>query len=159
MGRGLSQVQRAWTRISLLYERRLKAGEWSLRNARNIDRRVVTKSRLKMFGKSFVLSCDCVTHLPPHFTCGTILSLLHWLSSSFTVQSAGCLSTDSHTSHNDTEQSTIEASATLDGVTLTDPLIRWSPNECLQFDGRYQCLPIRWSGRLISLRNEHSIES
>jgi hypothetical protein len=29
-----------------------------------------------------------------------------------------------HTSHNDTEQSTIEASVTLDGVTLTDSLIR-----------------------------------
>jgi hypothetical protein len=27
----------------------------------------------------------------------------------------------------------------------------------LQFDGRYQCLPIRCSGRLISLHNEHSI--
>jgi hypothetical protein len=35
-----------------------------------------------------------------------------------------------HTSHKDTEQSTIEASVTLDGITLTDPLIRWSPNEC-----------------------------
>jgi hypothetical protein len=29
-----------------------------------------------------------------------------------------------HTSHKDTEQSTIEASVTLDGMTLTDPLIR-----------------------------------
>jgi hypothetical protein len=29
-----------------------------------------------------------------------------------------------HTSHKDTEQSTIEASITLDGVTLTDSLIR-----------------------------------
>jgi hypothetical protein len=28
-----------------------------------------------------------------------------------------------------TEQSTVEASATLDGVTLTDSLIRWLPNE------------------------------
>jgi hypothetical protein len=28
-----------------------------------------------------------------------------------------------HTSHKDTEQSTIEACITLDGVTLTDPLI------------------------------------
>jgi hypothetical protein len=36
-----------------------------------------------------------------------------------------------HTSHNDTEQSTIEASIALDGVTLTDSLIRWSPNERL----------------------------
>jgi hypothetical protein len=34
-----------------------------------------------------------------------------------------------HMSHKDTQQSTIEASATLDGITLTDPLIRWSPNE------------------------------
>jgi hypothetical protein len=31
--------------------------------------------------------------------------------------------TSNHTSHKDTEQSTIEASITLDGVTLTDPLI------------------------------------
>jgi hypothetical protein len=29
-----------------------------------------------------------------------------------------------HTSHKDTEQRTIEASITHDGVTLTDPLIR-----------------------------------
>jgi hypothetical protein len=34
-----------------------------------------------------------------------------------------------HTSHKDAEQSTTEASITLDGVTLTDSLIRWSPNE------------------------------
>jgi hypothetical protein len=34
-----------------------------------------------------------------------------------------------HMSHKDTEQSTVEASITLDGVTLTDSLIRWSPNE------------------------------
>jgi hypothetical protein len=34
-----------------------------------------------------------------------------------------------HMSHKDTEQSTIEASITLNGVTLTDSLIRWSPNE------------------------------
>jgi hypothetical protein len=34
-----------------------------------------------------------------------------------------------HTSHKDTEQSTIEVSIKLDGVTLTDPLIRWSSNE------------------------------
>jgi hypothetical protein len=33
-------------------------------------------------------------------------------------------STLTHTSHKDTEQSTTEASITLDGVTLTDPLIR-----------------------------------
>jgi hypothetical protein len=63
-----------------------------------------------------------------------------------------------HTSHKDTEQSTIEASITLDGVTLTDSLIRWSPNEwpsvCRAIP---QCLPIRCSGRLISLHSEHSI--
>jgi hypothetical protein len=34
-----------------------------------------------------------------------------------------------HTSHKDTEQSTIEASITLNGVTVTDPLFRLSPNE------------------------------
>jgi hypothetical protein len=28
----------------------------------------------------------------------------------------------------------------------------------LQFAWRYQCLPIRCSGRLISLRNEHSLK-
>jgi hypothetical protein len=63
-----------------------------------------------------------------------------------------------HTSHKDTEQSTIEASITLDGGTLTETLIRWSPNEwpsvCREIP---QCLPIRCSGRLISLQNEHSI--
>jgi hypothetical protein len=34
-----------------------------------------------------------------------------------------------HTGHKDTEQSKIEASITLDGVTLTDSLIRRSPNK------------------------------
>jgi hypothetical protein len=34
-----------------------------------------------------------------------------------------------HTTHKDTEQSTIEASVTLDGIILTDSLIRWSLNE------------------------------
>jgi hypothetical protein len=34
-----------------------------------------------------------------------------------------------HTSHKNTGESTIETSTTLDGVTLTDILIRWSPNE------------------------------
>jgi hypothetical protein len=52
-----------------------------------------------------------------------------------------------HTSHKNTEQSTIEASITLDGVTLTDLLMKWSRNNYLQFAGRYQCLPIRCSGR------------
>jgi hypothetical protein len=33
-----------------------------------------------------------------------------------------------HTSHKDTEESAIEASITLDGITMTDSLIRWSPN-------------------------------
>jgi hypothetical protein len=63
-----------------------------------------------------------------------------------------------HTSHKDTEQSTVEASITLDGVTLTDSLINWSPNEwpsvCREIP---QCLPIRCSGRLISLHNEHPV--
>jgi hypothetical protein len=34
-----------------------------------------------------------------------------------------------HMSHRETEQSTIEASITLGGVTLNDSLIGWSPNE------------------------------
>jgi hypothetical protein len=38
----------------------------------------------------------------------------------FRAQTAWTLT---HTSHKDTEQSTIEASITLDGVTLTDSLI------------------------------------
>jgi hypothetical protein len=57
-----------------------------------------------------------------------------------------------------TEQSTIEHSITLYGVTMTDSLIRWSPNEwtsvCREIT---QCLTIRYSGRLINLHNEHSI--
>jgi hypothetical protein len=57
-----------------------------------------------------------------------------------------------HTRHKDTEQSTIETSITLDGVTLTDHRM----ND-LQFAGRYQCLSIRYRGRLISPQNEHSI--
>jgi hypothetical protein len=56
--------------------------------------------------------------------------------------SAQADSTPTHTSHKDTEQSTIYASITLDVVTLTDSLFRCSQNE-LQFAGRYQCLPIR----------------
>jgi hypothetical protein len=63
-----------------------------------------------------------------------------------------------HTSHKDTEQSTIEASVTLDGITLTDLLIRWSSNKwppvCREIP---QCLLIKCSGRLINLQNEHSI--
>jgi hypothetical protein len=39
----------------------------------------------------------------------------------FTAQADWTLT---HTSHKDTEQSTIEGSITLDGVTLTDSLIR-----------------------------------
>jgi hypothetical protein len=59
-----------------------------------------------------------------------------------------------------THTSTIEASITLDGVTLTDSLIRWSPNEwpsvCREIP---QCLPVRCSGRLLCLHNEHTILS
>jgi hypothetical protein len=46
---------------------------------------------------------------------------MHILYRVFSAQADGTLT---HTSHEDTEQSTIEASITLDGVTLTDPLIR-----------------------------------
>jgi hypothetical protein len=62
---------------------------------------------------------------------------------------------DTHTSHKDTEQSTIEASITLGGITLTDSGDHRMND--LKFAGRYQCLPIRRSGRLISLQNEHYI--
>jgi hypothetical protein len=62
-----------------------------------------------------------------------------------------------HMSHKDTEQITIEASITLDDVPLTDSLIRWSPNKWPSVCRGNQCLPIRRSGRLISLQNEHSI--
>jgi hypothetical protein len=49
------------------------------------------------------------------------------------VFSAQANRTLTHTSHKDTEQSTTEASITLDGLTLTDPLIRSSPNELSSF--------------------------
>jgi hypothetical protein len=66
--------------------------------------------------------------------------------------------TSTHTSHKDTEQGTAEASITLDGITWTNPLITRSPNErpsvCQEIPQR---LPIRFSGRLISLQNEHPI--
>jgi hypothetical protein len=61
------------------------------------------------------------------------------------------------TSHKGTKHNTIEASITLDGVTLTDSLIRWSPNEWPSVCGVIpQCLPIRCSRRLISLHSDHS---
>jgi hypothetical protein len=61
-----------------------------------------------------------------------------------------------HTSH--TEESTTEASITLDGITLTDSLIRWSTNEWpFVFREIPQWLPIRWCGRLISLHNKLSL--
>jgi hypothetical protein len=44
----------------------------------------------------------------------------------FSVQTDWTLT---HTSHKYTEQSTIEASIILDGVTPTDSLVRWSPNK------------------------------
>jgi hypothetical protein len=51
------------------------------------------------------------------------------LSATYRVFRAQADWTLTHTSHKDTEQSTMEASVTLDGVTLTNSLIRWSPNE------------------------------
>jgi hypothetical protein len=55
-----------------------------------------------------------------------------------------------HTSHKDTEQSIVGASITLD----------WPGDHRMndhQFARRYQFLPVRCSGRLISLQNEHPI--
>jgi hypothetical protein len=69
------------------------------------------------------------------------------------VQRAVWLQT--HTSHRDTEQSTIEAYITLDGITWTHCSGDHRIND-LQFAGRYQCLPI-CSGSLIRLQNEHPI--
>jgi hypothetical protein len=57
-----------------------------------------------------------------HFTCGSNRTI-------YRVFRAQADWTLTHTNHKDTEQSTIEATITLDGVTLTDSLIRWSPNE------------------------------
>jgi hypothetical protein len=59
-----------------------------------------------------------------------------------------------HTNHKDIEHSTIVASIALDGVTLTHCSRDHRMND-LQFAERYQCLSIRYSGRLISLQNEH----
>jgi hypothetical protein len=76
------------------------------------------------------------------------------MSASFWVFRAQSDWTLIHTSHEDIEQSTIEASITLDVVKLT----HWSDDRRmndLQFAARYQCLPIRRSGRVITLHNEH----
>jgi hypothetical protein len=59
----------------------------------------------------------------------------------FTAQADWTLT---HTSHTDTEQMTIEASITLDGVTRTDSLIRWSPNEWLLVCREIPGSPIRF---------------
>jgi hypothetical protein len=75
----------------------------------------------------------------------------------FRVFSAQADWTLTHTSPKDTEQSTIEASITLDGLTLTDPLIRWSLNKWPSVCREIPVLTIRCSGRLISLQNEHPI--
>jgi hypothetical protein len=56
-----------------------------------------------------------------------------------------------------TQHSTIEASITLDGLTRTDSLLRWPPNEWPSVCRKHHCLPIRCSERLISLNNEHPI--
>jgi hypothetical protein len=60
-----------------------------------------------------LISLDCRVILNTSFYCV------------FRVQADWTLT---HMSHKDTEQSTIEASITLNGITLTDSLIRWSPN-------------------------------
>jgi hypothetical protein len=53
--------------------------------------------------------------------------VLQWTDKVFSAQADWTL-TDA--SHKETEQSTIEASVTRDGVTLTSPLIRRSPSVC-----------------------------
>jgi hypothetical protein len=54
------------------------------------------------------------------------ISLVHYIYRVFREQADWTLT---HMSHKDTEQSTREASITLDDVTLFDSLIRWSSNE------------------------------
>jgi hypothetical protein len=66
---------------------------------------------------------------PPTLTSLTFRFILLVRVVMYRVSSAQADWTLTHTSHKDTEQSTIEASITLDGVTLTASLIRWSPNE------------------------------
>jgi hypothetical protein len=85
----------------------------------------------------------------PPCTCA-LKSMSTWIPKLYRVFRAQADWTLTHTSHKDTDQSVMETSITLDGVTLTDSLIRWSPNKwpsvCREIP---QCLPIRRSGRLI----------
>jgi hypothetical protein len=52
--------------------------------------------------------------------------LYAWIYRVFSAQADWTLT---HTSHKDTEHSTIEASITLDGVTRTNSLLIWTPDE------------------------------
>jgi hypothetical protein len=86
----------------------------------------------------FVLSCIIILHcfqfLKTFYSAYICMSM--GADKTFSAQADWTLT---HTSHKDTEQSTVQASITLDGVTLTDPLIRWSV-----FREIPQCLPIRY---------------
>jgi hypothetical protein len=102
-----------------------------------------------LFLKALLLSHIHVASCFTNSTMGTFSRL-------YSVFRAQADWTSTHTSHKDTEHSAIEASVTLDGVTLT----QWSGDlrmNDLQLAWRYQCLPVRCSGRLIGLHNEYSI--
>jgi hypothetical protein len=72
------------------------------------------------------VATDVNSYLPLHLYC--IRALIDFISiyRMFSAQADWILT---HTAHKYTEHSTIEVYITLDGVTQTDPLIRWSPNE------------------------------
>jgi hypothetical protein len=107
------------------------------------------------------VASSCVTTLPSSALLSVLIQQL-WAPAFFaevTGFRAQAHWTLTHMSHKNTEKSTVETSITLDGVTLTDSLIRWSRMNDFQFARRYQCLSIRYSGRLVSLHNEHRILS
>jgi hypothetical protein len=87
-----------------------------------------------------------------------------WYYRMFSTQADWTLT---HTRHKDTEHSTIEASITLDVVTMTDLLIRWSPNEwpsvCREIPvsaGKSFWTPAKWTSyrtgkrSFVCMRNE-----
>jgi hypothetical protein len=76
------------------------------------------------------VTCGDFTPLPKrHCGSGVISFFFQNLIHMYPVFRAQADWTLTHTSHKDTEQSTIQASDILDGVTWADWLLRWSPNE------------------------------
>jgi hypothetical protein len=119
----------------------------------------VTWSKLKSFSFEHRLLILLHTHLSliimlsdnpgqaAHYHIPFKFGAIDWIYRVFRAETDWTLA---HTSHKNTEQSTVEASITLDGVTRTDSLLMWSPNEWPSvFREISQCPPIRCSGRLI----------